>query len=209
MAGIGRSRGTEVSRAVRWAGTLAGVTILWGEAVHWWAARRLVSTGRGGSEAVVVLGYRNRDTGRANVLNRWRVRAGLRSIDFAATASRLVFCGGTREPGSPTEAALMAEYAVEKCGYRGEMVLDELSRTTWENIQNAIPLIEDADRIKIVSNPLHGLRGRILLRQQRPDLARRLVRAQDYRFGEWTLFKPLLAVYGLLDLARARKRLAD
>ena len=45
-------------------------------------------------DAVVVLGYRNRGA-RANYINRYRVRAGLRSLDPAADDSVLVLCGGT------------------------------------------------------------------------------------------------------------------
>ena len=73
----------------------------------------------------------------------------------------------------------------------------------------------DADRIKIVSQPAHALKARAYLRRQRPDLAQRLVRADDYRPGEWLVGKPLLAAYGLWKLrglqpgARARGTARD
>jgi uncharacterized SAM-binding protein YcdF (DUF218 family) len=190
------------------AGAVAsGLAILWGEIVHSRASRSLVGADRGGSEAIVVLGYRNPDPLRANWLNRWRVRAALRSIDPRSTESRIVFCGTTRTArGAVSEAALMAAYAVEQRGYRGPVVLEEESRTTWENVAHAIPLVEDADRIKIVSNPLHAEKARLYLHRQRPDLARRLVRANDYRPGEWAPLKPLFAVYGLRRLVRVRGR---
>jgi hypothetical protein len=89
----------------------------------------------------------------------------------------------------------MAAYAVEQRGYSGKVVLEEESRTTWENVVNAIPLVEDADRI--VSNSLHAQKARRYLHRLRPDLARRLVRADDYRPGEWAPLKPFFAVYGL------------
>jgi hypothetical protein len=41
------------------------------------------------------------------------------------------------------------------------------------------------------------------LQHQRPDLARRAVRAADYRPGESTLAKPFFAVIALLELAEA------
>lgn len=62
------------------------------------------------------------------------------------------------------------------------------------------PLLEDVDRIKIVSQPAHALKARAYLRRQRPDLAERRGRADDYRPGEWMVVKPLLALYGLWTL---------
>lgn len=145
-----------------------------------------------------MLGYKNRGT-RANYVNRYRVRAGLRSQEPSATLSVLVFCGGA-VASDISEAELMARYARDERGYTGPIRLDRDSSTTWENIQNAIPLVEDADTIKIVSNSLHAEQARAYLWQLRPDLAERLVRAQDYRFGELALVKPLAAVIGLQNL---------
>jgi uncharacterized SAM-binding protein YcdF (DUF218 family) len=179
--------------------------LLWGELEHWRSSRRRLGTrpGRSGSgEAVVVLGYRNRGS-RANIVNRWRVRAGLRSRQPELGPSLVVFCGGSGGGGVP-EADVMARYARAGQGYIGELVTEPDSRSTWENIQNAIPLIEDADRIKIVSNSLHAEKGRLYLWQRRPDLAERLVPAADYRFGELIIIKPALAVYGLRNLRRFR-----
>lgn len=176
------------------AGTVIALTILWGEWENWRASRRLVGPATGPTEAVVVLGYRNPGP-RANAMNRWRVRAGLRSLDPSATASRLILCGGACA-GTTAEATLMADYATGARGYRGTLMIEQQSRTTWENIAFAIPYLEDVDRIKIASLPFHAERGRRYLTQQRPDLATRLVRGADYRFGEWMPLKPLLALHG-------------
>jgi hypothetical protein len=179
--------------------------LLWGELEHWRSSRRRLGTrpGHSGSgEAVVVLGYRNRGP-RANIVNRWRVRAGLRSRQPDLGPSRLVCCGGSGG-GSVPEADVMASYARAGRGYTGELVTEPGSRSTWENIQSAIPLIEDADRIKIVSNSLHAEKGRLYLWQRRPDLAERLVRGADYRFGELILIKPALAASGLRSLRNLR-----
>lgn len=174
----------------------AGLGVLmWGEWANWRASRRCVGTGTAGSEAVVVLGYRNAGP-RANAMNRWRVRAGLRSIDAAAPQSRLVLCGGACA-GPQTEAALMAHYAVQDCGYNGELALEQWSRSTWENIAFAIPLVKDVDRIKIVSLPTHAETARRYLAEQSPELAARLVRGRDYRFGEWLPLKPVFALYSV------------
>ncbi|MFE4463183.1 ElyC/SanA/YdcF family protein, partial [Nocardia tengchongensis] len=107
-----------------------------------------------------------------------------------------VLCGGACA-GPTAEATLMADYATGARGYRGTLVIEQQSRTTWENIAFAIPYLEDADRIKIVSLPFHAERARHYLDEQRPDLAQRLVRGADYRFGEWMPLKPLLALHAL------------
>lgn len=187
-----------------WALVLA--VLGWGEVVHWRASkRRLGVAAPGGTEAIVVLGYRNRG-GRANVVNRWRVRAGLRSFDGGG--ARLVLCGGS-VAGSTSEAELMAAYARNECGYSGPLVVETESRSTWQNVTNVIPLIEDVARVKIVSHSLHAEKARLYLWRQRPDLAGRLVRARDYRVGEWLLVKPALAVLGLRNLRRVSPAPAD
>ena len=146
----------------------------------------------GRSDAVVVLGYRNRGE-RANFVNRFRVRAGIRSLDATAKTSTLILCGGA--VGSPTpEAHLMQRYAREHLGFTGTIVLDDTSRSTWQNIANAIPHLERADTIKIVSNAPHGQMGREILWHQRPDLAQRLIRGAEHRFGEAPLLKVLSAL---------------
>lgn len=96
----------------------------------------------------------------------------------------------------------MATYARQYCGYRGRIVIEAESRTTWENVSNVIPLIEEVDRIKIVSHSMHAERARAYLWKQRPDLAARLAGARDYRLGEWILFKPALALRGRRNLRR-------
>lgn len=182
----------------------AVLLLLWGEYEHWRASRRgLASVGvaEAGPEAVVVLGFRNGGR-RANAVNRWRVRAGLRSQQGELGPSRLVLCGGALG-GPVSEAELMAGYATEELGYQGELALETTSRSTWENVRNVIPLIEDAARIKVVSHSLHAEKARVYLQQIRPDLAARLVRGEDYRFGEWLLAKPLLAVLGKRNLRHA------
>ncbi|MFJ9061817.1 YdcF family protein [Streptomyces sp. NPDC102409] len=179
---------------------MAGAAALaWGEWVNWRWSRSLVGGSEGASEAVVVLGYRNPQP-TANFINRWRVRAGVRSVAADHTRdTRVIFCGGETSGGS-AEAQLMADYARSVLEFDGTVLLEDRSATTWENITNVIPLIEDVDRIKIVSQPAHALKARAYVRRQRPDLAEKLVRADDYRPGEWMFAKPLLALYGLWTL---------
>lgn len=145
-----------------------------------------------------MLGYRNRGS-RLNYMNRYRVRLGVRSLDAAAIESVLVLCGGPVGSEVP-EAELMERYVRTELGYSGPILLDVVSRSTWENVQNAIPLIEHAESIKIVSNSLHAERARRFLWTLRPDLADRLSRGSDYRLGDATVVKPLAAFIGLRRL---------
>lgn len=184
---------------------VAGVVVVvgWGEWVNWRWSRGLLGDRPEGVEAVVVLGYRN-PGGTANLINRWRVRAGVRSVQGSGVGGdRVIFSGGA-PGGGVAEARVMAEYARGVLGFEGSVVLEERSTTTWENIAQVIPLVEDADRIKIVSQPAHAFKARAYLWRQRPDLARRLVRADDYRFGEWMAAKPLMALYGMWKLRGLR-----
>lgn len=156
----------------------------------------------GGLEAVVVLGFRQR-TERINLVNRYRVRAALRSLDPGARAHVLVLCGGAVAGPAP-EAEILAREAY-RLGYDGEIRLDTDSLSTWENIERAIPLLEDASTIKVVSNSPHAELGRVYLWRMRPDLAARLRRSAEHRFGELALLKPVSAVLGLRALASARE----
>jgi hypothetical protein len=161
----------------------------WSEWVHWRASTRRLgdrppSPGR---EAILVLGYRNRDT-RANSINRHRVRVALRSLDPHASESVLVFCGGAIGGAAP-EADLLLRHARDHCGYAGPYLLDRTSRTTWENIRNSVDSLSAFDTIKIASDGLHAERARAHLWTLRPELGRRLVRAEDYRFGERPVVK--------------------
>jgi uncharacterized SAM-binding protein YcdF (DUF218 family) len=177
--------------------TAAAVTLAFGEVANWRASWTRLGRERGAvrSEAVVVLGFRNRGH-RANYINRYRVRAGIRSLDRAVEYGALVLCGGP-VAGPLAEAELMARYARDELGFAGTIILEPASSSTWQNIQNAIPLIEGADSIKIVSNSVHAEKGRACLWQLRPDLAARLRRGADYRFGELALVKPIAAIIGL------------
>ncbi|MFD7503875.1 YdcF family protein [Streptomyces sp. NPDC059850] len=175
---------------------VGAAALAWGEWLNWRWSRALVGGRGGASEAVVVLGYRNPQS-TANFINRWRVRAGIRSVAADGARGTLVIFSGGATGSYAAEAQLMADYAKSTLGFDGTVLLEDQSMTTWENITNVIPLLEDIDRIKIVSQPAHALKARAYLRRQRPDLAERLVRADDYRPGEWMIGKPLLALYGL------------
>jgi uncharacterized SAM-binding protein YcdF (DUF218 family) len=186
------------------AGIVAAGILAWGEWQNRRWSRTLVNDPAGTSEAIVVLGFKNPQPD-ANFINQIRVQVALRSIDPTAQ-TRLIFSGGPTT-GTRSEAQVMADYAVNKLGYQGAYLLEEESRTTWENITNLLPMIEDVDRIKIASLPAHALKARVYVQRQRPDLAPKLCHAADYKFGEWAPLKPALAAYGLRTLRAVREDL--
>ncbi|NQX28798.1 YdcF family protein [Microbacteriaceae bacterium VKM Ac-2854] len=209
MARSSPARAGALAGAVAAASAVAAATtvLLASEVVHARSSRRRLGRAPrpGARTAVVVFGYRNAAR-EANAVNRFRVRAGLRSIPADADPLTLIFTGGA-VGGAETEAAIMARYA-RRSGYAGAFTLETESRTTWQNVQNVIPLIEDADRIVFVSNPLHAEKARGYLWTLRADLADRLVRAADHRFGETALLKPVAAAIGLADLWSSRRNVA-
>jgi uncharacterized SAM-binding protein YcdF (DUF218 family) len=176
----------------------AVVTLAWGEWTTWRASRRGIPAGRMDAsvvvpgEVVVVLGFASSADGRANAIQRWRVRIAVRSTD--RRTATFVFTGAAVH-GPRSEAWIMAQYAITSLGVpAGNVVLEERARTTWENVSYCIPLLVDAPAIKIASNTFHARRAREYLAKQSPALAARLRRAADYRLGELTPVKPLLVV---------------
>lgn len=161
------------------------------EYLHWQASRRCFPSGAepvsgAGPEAVLVLGYPSRGTG-LHPIQRWRTDIAVRSMD--RQSGRLVFSGGSRTP-TRCEAEVMAEYAQDRHRvHPGQIVLERCAVTTWQNVAYSLGALENAGTIKVASSPMHAARARAYLIKQRPDLASRLCKANDYRFGERPLWK--------------------
>ena len=174
------------------------------ELLHRRAARRGPGAPDAAKEAgrtvVVVLGYPPRRDGRLHPIQRWRVEIAVRSTACDRSCT-LVFTGGAR-PGEPSEAEVMAAYA-RSLGVPPERLLTETrARNTVENIEYTLRAMAAADRIVIASDPLHAARARRYLRELRPDLARRLAPADDYRPLEHPLLKLVTAAYEVFRSVR-------
>lgn len=154
-------------------------------------------------EVIVVLGYPCTRRGRLHPMQKWRTLIALRSGTPGRETS-FVFSGGAR-PGGPSEAMMMGGYAESLGVPVSRIILEDQAETTWENIANSIPALEDAEVIKIASDPMHARRARRYLFDQRPDLAARLAPAEDYRPGEWWIVKPLLLVYEWAAMRRGQR----
>lgn len=181
------------------AAALAPVAVA--EFLHWRASRHALGAGPhpgpgAGSEAVIVLGYPARTNGRLHPVQRWRCAIAARSMD-PGRDSQLVFTGFGPD-GEPSEAAMMSAYARDVLGVPASRIrTEDQARSTWQNIERTLPLIDTADTIKIASDPLHAARARRYLHAQRPDLATRLTAAADYRFGDHWWLKVPTAAYEL------------
>lgn len=174
------------------------------EAAHRIASRRgfPVGGGSGAPDVVLVLGCPSRPDGSLHPLQRWRTEIAVRT----APGARLVFSGyaGDRDR---SEAAVMADHARDDLGVPGDrIVLETAARNTWENVELTLGELQWGGRVAVASSPLHALRARRYLLQQRPDLARRLVPAADYRFGERWRWKALTLLYDVLRSVTFRLR---
>ena len=183
---------------------MAAVTMVlgWAEWSTWKASRdalpsratnpRQITSG----ECVLVLGHP------LPILHRWRVRIAVRSTD--PDRARFVFTGGAVR-STISEARMMADYAVHQLGVpANNVVIEDQSRTTVENIKNSAPLMGDCPVIKIASDTFHARRARTIFRDQSPTLAPHLVRARDYLPGEWGPLHAILIAFEWYRRFRAR-----
>jgi uncharacterized SAM-binding protein YcdF (DUF218 family) len=173
--------------------TLCGAVFGWSEWKTWQASRQALPANATDArriepgEAVLVLGCP------LPMVQRWRVRIAVRSTD--PNLARFVFSGAAVR-GQVSEAKMMAEYAVQTLRVPAcNVVVEDQSRTTVENIVNATPLMADSPAIKIASNTLHARRARQILRAQSPELAERLVRTRDYIPAEWGPLHAVMMVW--------------
>ncbi|WIB77509.1 YdcF family protein [Curtobacterium sp. MCPF17_002] len=205
---VGTARVSTAVLAAALVGAAVVGALTWGEVVHASAARRartLPQVERGDDVVIVVLGFR--DGGRrANIVNRWRARIAVRTARRVAPSARAVtiVCSGGAVRGRTPEATLLRQYILGSPGWTGSVLVEQTSTSTWENVRNVQPVIEQADRIIFASNGLHAEKAREYLRRQRPDLSSRLARAVDYVPGEMTVLKPLFAAVGLRKLRTLR-----
>jgi hypothetical protein len=193
---------------VKWtAAAVAAALLAAAEWATWVASRAMLPTGATDAgrveagETVLVLGCP------LGPLHRWRVRIAVRSTD--PSVARFVFCGGAVRTRVP-EAQMMADYAVRVLHLPpANIVIEDQSTTTEENIANAMPFLADSPAIKIASNTFHALRARAILADQSPDSAKRLVRARDYLPFEWGPLHAALLAYDGYRYVRLRSALVD
>jgi uncharacterized SAM-binding protein YcdF (DUF218 family) len=73
----------------------------------------------------------------------------------------IILTGGTPQPGYPTEAQVGRQFCVAHGVPASATLLDERSRTTWQNLQEAKALMtgNNIHTVLLVSDPLHMRRA--------------------------------------------------
>lgn len=212
VSGTRRPRSGRCGDGARWLGpalgaALAGVGALVAavEVGRWRALSRTDTLPAEGRGAIVVLGVPGTNAA-LRAAQRWRV-------DLALAAWRtgrcdlVVFTGAAvRSPVS--EAQEMAALARGRGLDPGVIVLDERSRSTWENVTEASRLVAEHQGavafVVLASDALHAVRAATYWRDQHGDASPRLILA-DRRLRPDRLWLRVPSTLGEL-LHRARRR---
>jgi uncharacterized SAM-binding protein YcdF (DUF218 family) len=154
---------------------------------------------------VVVLGVPGRNAV-LRAVQRWRV-------DLAMEAWRtgrcdlVVFTGAAIRPG-PSEASQMAALARRQGLEPAVIVLDERSRSTWENVVEASRLVTEhraeAAFVVLASDALHGARAATYWRDQHGEAGPRLVLADRRLAPDHLWLRVPATVVELIHRARRR-----
>lgn len=77
---------------------------------------------------------------------------------------KLIFTGGTPKEGYGTEAEVAMRWAIKQGIPKEDILVDPISRNTWENLQNAAAIMQQHHwhRCIIVSDPYHMARVRLM-----------------------------------------------
>jgi uncharacterized SAM-binding protein YcdF (DUF218 family) len=83
------------------------------------------------------------------------------NLYHAGKVKKLIFTGGRGNPGESTEAAAARDYAIYRGVSAGDILVEENSHTTYENILYAreVANAQGLRKVLIVSDPLHMKRA--------------------------------------------------
>ena len=111
------------------------------------------------ADAAVVLGAAVW-TSQVSPVFRERINHGI-DLYRAGKVRKLIFTGGQGNPGEPTESSAARQYALHKGIPADDILIEEKSHTTYENILYAKQLADShgIKKVLIVSDPLHMKRA--------------------------------------------------
>ncbi len=156
-------------------------------------------TGRG---AVVVLGVPGTNP-LLRVAQRWRVDLALAAV-ATGRIDRVVFTGGPVR-SERSEASEMADIAVARGLDPSLVVLDERSRSTWENVAEAARLVGPVDFVVLASDAFHAARARVYWWDQNgADASPLFVLADRYRRFDHLALRAPATVVELVHRLRRR-----
>ncbi len=150
-------------------------------------------------DAIIVLGSGVDGDGRLAYSSRRRVEAAVRAY-LDGRASAIIMTGGMGpwHPGR-TGADLMREFAVELGADPADIVLEESSTTTFENLRFSFEIAEERgfERLALASDAYHLTRGRALAAYLgKPDLplvAAFGLRRESSRDRTWAIIRETLS----------------
>ena len=117
------------------------------------------------SECGIVFGAAVRGDGSAGPSSLRRVRTAA-TLFGEGQIERLIITGGRGEGMRFSEARVMFNVALEEGVDPSAIILEEQSRSTWENLLYTKPLVEDCSATVAISDGYHLARIRLLAYQQ-------------------------------------------
>jgi uncharacterized SAM-binding protein YcdF (DUF218 family) len=111
------------------------------------------------ADAAVVLGAAVW-TAKVSPVFRERINHGI-DLYRSGKVRKIIFTGGQGNPGEPTESSAARQYALERGIPASDILIEEKSHTTYENILYAKQLADShgIKKVLIVSDPLHMKRA--------------------------------------------------
>lgn len=152
-------------RRLRWLLRLFLLLALWLGGVAAWIVHVGSRDQAGPADAIVVLGAAAYDA-RPSPVFAERIRHGI-ALYEQGYAPRLVFTGGYGDGARFSESQVARRYALRAGVPEDAILIETLSRTTWQNLSRARDLLSEhrLQRVIVVSDPLHMARALRLSRQ--------------------------------------------
>lgn len=152
-------------RRLRWLLRLLLLAALWLGGVAAWIVHVGSRDQAGPADAIVVLGAAAYDA-RPSPVFAERIRHGI-ALYEQGYAPRLVFTGGYGDGARFSESQVARRYALRAGVPEDAILIETLSRTTWQNLSRARDLLSEhrLQRVIVVSDPLHMARALRLSRQ--------------------------------------------
>lgn len=165
MGRLRRDRRRRPRRALKWLLRLALLGFVWLAGVSAWIVWVGERDQAAPADAIVVLGAAAYDAKPSPVFTE-RIRHGL-DLYRRGYAPTLVFTGGYGYGARFSESQVARRYALREGVPEEAILIETLSRTTYENLANARDLLQEHGlrRVIVVSDPLHMARALRLSRQ--------------------------------------------